>query len=65
MNVGLYIGDICQAPAELICTSTNPNLNLMIGTGGLPMLNGCWNSRFAASKCDASPKNGSRHDPPH
>jgi O-acetyl-ADP-ribose deacetylase (regulator of RNase III) len=34
MEVRLFIGDITQAPAEAICTSTNPRLSLMMGTGG-------------------------------
>ena len=34
MKPGLYVGDICRAPVEVICTSTNPHLDLMLGTGG-------------------------------
>lgn len=34
MKVSLFRGDICDAPAEALCTSTNPRLSLMMGTGG-------------------------------
>jgi O-acetyl-ADP-ribose deacetylase (regulator of RNase III) len=33
MNVSIFVGDIADAPAEAICTSTNPRLSLMMGTG--------------------------------
>jgi len=42
VNVGLFLGDICQAPADVICTSTNPHLDLMIGTGGAVRSAGGW-----------------------
>ena len=42
MNIGLFLGDICQAPADVICTSTNPHLDLMIGTGGAVRSAGGW-----------------------
>jgi O-acetyl-ADP-ribose deacetylase (regulator of RNase III) len=32
-RVTLFIGDLCDAPAEVLCTSTNPRLSLMMGTG--------------------------------
>ena len=34
MKVSVFAGDIADAPAEAICTSTNPRLSLMMGTGG-------------------------------
>lgn len=34
MQVSLYCGDIVRAPADVICTSTNPHLELILGTGG-------------------------------
>lgn len=34
MEAALYIGDICSAPVEVVCTSTNPHLELILGTGG-------------------------------
>lgn len=34
MEIDVFQGDICGAPAEIICTSTNPHLDLTIGTGG-------------------------------
>jgi O-acetyl-ADP-ribose deacetylase (regulator of RNase III) len=33
MNISIFLGDIADAPAEAICTSTNPRLSLMMGTG--------------------------------
>jgi O-acetyl-ADP-ribose deacetylase (regulator of RNase III) len=33
VNVTVTVGDIADAPAEAICTSTNPRLTLMMGTG--------------------------------
>ncbi|HUP61933.1 MAG TPA: macro domain-containing protein [Thermoanaerobaculia bacterium] len=34
MRITLFTGDITDAPAEAICTSTNARLSLMMGTGG-------------------------------
>lgn len=34
MRVSVFEGDITEAPAEAVCTSTNPRLSLMMGTGG-------------------------------
>src|SRR5512140_2763603 len=34
MKVSVVLGDIAEAPADAICTSTNPRLSLMMGTGG-------------------------------
>lgn len=33
MEITLFTGDIADAPAEAVCTSTNPRLTLMMGTG--------------------------------
>ena len=33
MKFSIFIGDIADAPAEAVCTSTNPRLSLMMGTG--------------------------------
>jgi O-acetyl-ADP-ribose deacetylase (regulator of RNase III) len=33
MKFSIYLGDIADAPAEAVCTSTNPRLSLMMGTG--------------------------------
>jgi O-acetyl-ADP-ribose deacetylase (regulator of RNase III) len=48
MNVSIFVGDIADAPAEALCTSTNPRLSLMMGTGasvrergGFEMLREC------------------------
>jgi O-acetyl-ADP-ribose deacetylase len=42
VKLGLFFGDICQAPVDVICTSTNPHLDLMIGTGGAVRSAGGW-----------------------
>ena len=34
MKVSVIASDIADAPADAICTSTNPRLTLMMGTGG-------------------------------
>jgi O-acetyl-ADP-ribose deacetylase len=34
MQITIFEGDLTEAPAEAICTSTNPRLSLMMGTGG-------------------------------
>lgn len=33
MQVSLFIGDIAETVADAVCTSTNPRLSLMMGTG--------------------------------
>ena len=33
MNVSIFAGDIADAEADAVCTSTNPRLSLMMGTG--------------------------------
>lgn len=33
MDASIFVGDIADAEAEAVCTSTNPRLSLMMGTG--------------------------------
>ena len=33
MEITLFTGDIADAPADAVCTSTNPRLSLIMGTG--------------------------------
>ena len=33
MSVSVFAGDLVDADAEVVCTSTNPRLSLMMGTG--------------------------------
>jgi len=33
MRISIFAGDICDVPAEALCTSTNPRLSLAMGTG--------------------------------
>ena len=42
MNVSIIIGDIADAPAEALCTSTNPRLSLAMGTGAAVVERGGW-----------------------
>lgn len=34
MKVSILLGDLTEAAADAVCTSTNPRLSLMAGTGG-------------------------------
>ncbi len=34
MKISVFVGDLCDAGAEALCTSTNPRLSLAMGTGG-------------------------------
>ena len=34
MEISVYAGDLADAVADAVCTSTNPRLSLMMGTGG-------------------------------
>ncbi len=34
MKLTIFVGDLCDVPAEALCTSTNPRLSLAMGTGG-------------------------------
>jgi O-acetyl-ADP-ribose deacetylase (regulator of RNase III) len=34
MKISIFAGDLCDVPAEALCTSTNPRLSLAMGTGG-------------------------------
>lgn len=42
MRVSIIIGDIADAPAEALCTSTNPRLSLAMGTGASVLERGGW-----------------------
>ena len=42
MNISIFAGDVTEAPADVICTSTNPRLSLMMGTGGAVRERGGW-----------------------
>jgi O-acetyl-ADP-ribose deacetylase (regulator of RNase III) len=33
VKISIFVGDIVDVPAEAVCTSTNPRLSLMMGTG--------------------------------
>ena len=34
MKITIFVGDLCDASTEALCTSTNPRLSLAMGTGG-------------------------------
>lgn len=42
MRISLFAGDLTDAPAEALCTSTNARLTLMMGTGGAVREKGGW-----------------------
>ncbi|SRR5581483_1413945 len=42
MRVSIFVGDIAGAPADALCTSTNPRLSLMMGTGASIREKGGW-----------------------
>lgn len=42
MRISIYCGDITKAPADVVCTSTNPHLKLILGTGGAIRHAGGW-----------------------
>ncbi len=42
MKVTITVGDIADAKAEALCTSTNPRLSLAMGTGGAVVERGGW-----------------------
>ena len=42
MQLGIYHGDIITVPAEVVCVSTNPQLELVAGTGGAVREEGGW-----------------------
>jgi len=42
MKITLFAGDLTDAPAEALCTSTNARLTLMMGTGGAVREKGGW-----------------------
>ena len=45
LEVALFVGDIVDAPAEALCTSTNPRLSLGGGTGRAVMAETGWGLR--------------------
>jgi O-acetyl-ADP-ribose deacetylase len=33
VSISIFVGDIADAPADVVCTSTNPRMSLKMGTG--------------------------------
>jgi O-acetyl-ADP-ribose deacetylase (regulator of RNase III) len=33
MRIRVFVGDVCQAPAEVLCATTNPQFNMIAGSG--------------------------------
>ena len=50
MRVSLFVGDITAVRADAICTSTNPRLSLVSGTGGAVRDRGGWEIKRACEK---------------
>jgi len=63
VNISIFVGDIADAPAEAICTSTNPRLSLMMGTGASVRERGGWDVMRACEAIVAKgrPPAGSAH----
>lgn len=59
MRVSFFAGDLTDAPADALCTSTNPRLSLMMGTGGAVRDRAGWGVlRECEAIMDESAKNG-------
>lgn len=65
-EVSAIAGDICDVDADGICTSTNPNLALMIGTGGAVRDRGGWAIQDECARLIANERarSGKRYFPP-
>jgi len=50
MKLSIFAGDIADAPADAVCTSTNPRLTLMMGTGASVRARG---GRAVARACES------------
>ena len=48
-EVALFVGELAEAPAEVLCTSTNPRLSLLGGTGAAIIERAGWGVRREAS----------------
>ncbi len=61
MRLSIFAGDLCDVPAEALCTSTNPRLSLAMGTGGSVRSRGGFTILRACEKIVAA---ASGHLPP-
>ena len=48
VEVALFVGELAEAPAEVLCTSTNPRLSLLGGTGAAIIAGAGWGVRQEA-----------------
>jgi O-acetyl-ADP-ribose deacetylase (regulator of RNase III) len=48
-ELALFVGELVDAPAEVLCTSTNPKLSLLGGTGAAVIERAGWGVRQEAS----------------
>jgi O-acetyl-ADP-ribose deacetylase (regulator of RNase III) len=48
-EVSLFVGELAEAPAEVLCTSTNPKLSLLGGTGAAVIEGAGWGVRDEAA----------------
>jgi len=55
VRISIFAGDLCDVPAEALCTSTNPRLSLAMGTGGSVRSRGGYSILRA---CEAIAANG-------
>lgn len=49
LEVILFVGELTEAPAEVLCTSTNPRLSLLGGTGRAVVGEGGWSIKREAA----------------
>ena len=61
MRVSILCGDLLEASTDVLCTSTNPSLALMIGTGGAIRDAGGWSIQEACSRLIDAEKQRSGH----
>jgi O-acetyl-ADP-ribose deacetylase (regulator of RNase III) len=47
-EVALFVGELAEAPADVLCTSTNPKLSLLGGTGAAVIESAGWGVREEA-----------------
>jgi O-acetyl-ADP-ribose deacetylase (regulator of RNase III) len=65
LDIRVVVGELCDASTDGICTSTNPNLALMIGTGGAVRAAGGWSIQEACNVliADEYSRTGKRYFP--
>ncbi len=60
-EVSLFVGELAEAPAEVLCTSTNPQLSLLGGTGAAIIEAAGWGVREEAAEIVQRARAGTGH----